>query len=119
MLEPAVPGNRVQEFRGSRFRHTRCFLLQPGFSLTGPYNGGTHRHCELPLTRYRDRLETGQVVVEPQQRRVTLEAATKLTAHFNLPIAPNHVDWDILCTFGGRTEEFLTYYETCASLTED
>jgi hypothetical protein len=65
------------------------------------------------------KLETDQVVAEPQQRRVTLEAATKLTAHFSLPIAANHVDWDILCTFGGRTEEFLTHYETCARLTED
>ena len=46
---------------------------------------------------------------------VTLEAATKLTAHFSLPMVPNHVDWDILCTFGDRTEEFLTHYETCMS----
>ena len=65
------------------------------------------------------KLETDQVLAAPQQRRVTLEAATKLTAHFNLAIAPEHVDWDILCCFGGRTEEFLTHYETCASLTAD
>ena len=36
-----------------------------------------------------------------------------------MPIAPDHVDWDILCTFGVRTEEFLTHYETCAWLTEE
>jgi hypothetical protein len=73
----------------------------------------------MVLDEMSSRSETGQVVPEPHKRRVTLEAATKLTAHFSLPIAPNHVDWDILCTFGGRTEEFLTHYETCASLTED
>jgi len=59
------------------------------------------------------------VVAEPQQRRVTLEAAAKLTAYFSLPTAPDHADWDILCTFGSRTEEFLTHYATCASLTAD
>ena len=65
------------------------------------------------------KLETDHVVAEPQQRRVTLEAAAKLTAYFSLPTAPDHADWDILCTFGSRTEEFLTHYATCASLTAD
>jgi hypothetical protein len=55
------------------------------------------------------KLETDQVVAEPQQRRVTLEAATKLTAPFSLPTAPDHPGWDILCSFAGRTEEFLSH----------
>jgi hypothetical protein len=34
-------------------------------------------------------------------------------------LQPKAWSWDVLCTFGDRTEEFLTHYETCASLTED
>jgi hypothetical protein len=59
------------------------------------------------------------VIEQPQQRFVTIEAAEKLTALFDLRLDPKHPDWEILCTYGDRTEEFLTHYENSTSLTED
>lgn len=59
------------------------------------------------------------MVGKPEPRYVTPEAAAKLRDHFNLPLEDYDDHWEIMCHFGERTEDFLTYYETPSDLTED
>src|SRR5262245_14270488 len=65
--------------------------------------------------------EVVAMLAEPKGRWVTRVSADKLNALFSLPLGDlaYEAGWEIMCHFGDRTEEFLSYYETASDLPEE